>query len=148
MATSIHDPAPHGMTVLVADDDDVTRGLLRQLLRICHMNVIGEARNGKQALESFRRLRPQIVCLDVQMPEMNGLEVLAAIRSESANTPDAPEPIVIMITGSATSEVVKGAIAARTDGIIAKPFSAAKIAEEINRCAARLARKKAAAAAS
>ncbi len=125
-----------GMTVVVADDDDVTRGLLRQLLRQCHLQVIGEARDGKQALEIFRKLKPQIMFLDVQMPEMNGLETLAAIRTEDSDA------IVIIITGSATSAVVKSAIDARADGIIAKPFSAAKILKEINRCLTRTTQKK------
>lgn len=128
------------MTVLIADDDDVTRGLLRQVLRQCQLQVVGEARDGKEALDGFRKHKPNILCLDVQMPEMNGLEALTAIRAEHASA------IVIMITGSTTAEVIKGAIAAGADGIIAKPFSAAKILGEVTRCITRAEQKKASAA--
>ena len=128
------------MTVLIADDDDVTRGLLRQVLRQCQLHVVGEARDGKEALDAFRKHKPNILCLDVQMPEMNGLEALTAIRAEH------PDAIVIMITGSTTSEVIKGAIAAGADGIIAKPFSAAKILAEVTRCITRAEQKKTGAA--
>ncbi len=132
MATSFEDASLKGLRVLVADDDDVTRVLLKQLLRMCHLNVVGDAKDGKAALESFRRLRPQVTCLDVQMPEMTGLEVLTAIRAEPP-TAGEPPPVVIMITGTTTAAIVKSAIAAGADGIIAKPFSVAKIFEQINR---------------
>lgn len=124
------------MTVLIADDDDVTRGLLRQVLRQCQLHVVGEARDGKEALDAFRKLKPSIVCLDVQMPEMTGLEALTVIRAE------VPSTIIIMITGTTTAEVIKGAIAGGADGIIAKPFSAAKILAELTRCLTRAEQKK------
>ena len=143
MVNTFEDSSLKGIKVVVADDDDVTRTLLRQLLRMCHLNVIGDARDGKSALEAFRRLRPRVICLDVQMPEMSGLDVLSAIRAEPPA--EGPPPVVIMITGTTTAAVVKSAIAAGADGIIAKPFSAGKIFEEINRCIQRTNEKKPAA---
>ena len=58
-----------------------------------HLTIVGEAQNGMQALEMIRRLRPEVVVLDVEMPEMTGLEVLEALKSEALNC------TIIMFTG-------------------------------------------------
>ncbi|MBC7983269.1 MAG: response regulator [Candidatus Obscuribacterales bacterium] len=134
--TQLQDSEIKGMTVLIADDDDAMRSVLDEVLRACELQVVGQARDGKEAVDRYRKLRPKIVCLDMEMPEMNGVEALTEIRSESDDV------IILLITGSATSAVVKSAIAARVDGIIAKPFSAARVRAEITRCVIRAAQKK------
>ena len=118
-------------TVVVADDDDVTRNLLRTVLRAAGLRVIGEGNDGTQALNQYQKLKPEIVCLDIEMPGMTGLEVLAKIRETDAET------IVLMITGAATGDNVRSAIAARANGIIVKPFNTAKILAEIERAITR-----------
>jgi two-component system, chemotaxis family, chemotaxis protein CheY len=118
-------------TVILADDDDVTRYLLRGLLRASGLRVVGEASDGAQALDMVRKLKPEIVCLDIEMPEMNGLEVLAKIREESVPA------IVLMITAATSGDNVRSAIAGHADGIIAKPFNTAKIVGELERAIAR-----------
>jgi two-component system, chemotaxis family, chemotaxis protein CheY len=118
-------------TVILADDDDVTRYLLRGLLRSSGLRVVGEAADGTHALEMVRKLKPEIVCLDIEMPEMSGLEVLAKIREENTSA------IVLMITAATTGDNVRSAIAGNADGIIAKPFNTAKIVGELERAIAR-----------
>ena len=118
-------------TVVIADDDEVTRSLLRGLLRTAGLNVVGEAADGARALDMIRKKKPQIICLDIEMPEMSGLEVLAKIREETAPA------IVLMITAATTGENVRSAIAGHADGIIAKPFNTAKIIGELERAIAR-----------
>jgi two-component system chemotaxis response regulator CheY len=115
------------LRVVIADDDDVTREMLRGLLRGTGFSVIGEASDGAQALALYKKQKPQILCLDIEMPVMNGLEVLKAIRQEDTQT------IILMITAAATGENVHAAIAAKASGIIVKPFNTAKIVNAMER---------------
>jgi CheY-like chemotaxis protein len=122
---------PTGKSVLVADDDAVTRSLLSGILRRMGFNVVAEVRDGQKAMTAFERHKPGIVCLDIEMPGLSGFEVLAKIREASS------EVIVLLITAATTESNVRSAIEGKADGVIAKPFSAATIAREIARAAAR-----------
>jgi two-component system chemotaxis response regulator CheY len=117
-------------SVVIADDDDITREMLRGVLRAAGLSVVGEASDGARAIDIYRKLKPEIVCLDINMPVMDGMEALKKIRETDADT------IVLMITALATGDNVRGAIAARANGIIAKPFNTAKIVVEIERAMA------------
>jgi two-component system chemotaxis response regulator CheY len=118
-------------TALIADDDDVTRQLLRGILRSSGINVLGEAGDGARALALYQQLKPEVVCLDIDMPELNGLEVLKKIREIT------PAVIVLIITGFTTGDNVRDAISAGANGIIAKPFNTAKIVAQLERALAR-----------
>jgi len=118
-------------SVVIADDDDITREMLRGLLRAAGFHVIGEASDGARALDMYQKLKPQILCLDIEMPTMNGIETLKAVRKADTKT------IVIMITGAATGDNVRAAIAEKASGIIVKPFNTAKIITEIERAIVR-----------
>lgn len=120
-----------GMTVVIADDDDVTRGLLRGLLRSIGMQVLDEARDGVQALSSFQKHKPEILCLDIDMPELDGIAVLGKVRELNNDV------IVLMISAATTAGNVQQVMGARADGFIAKPFSTAKITREVERAVAR-----------
>lgn len=73
--------------VLVVDDSAVMRSLLRMTLAGCpEVEIIGVAADGMQGLESIERLKPDLVLLDIEMPRMNGLEVLAAMRERNLST--------------------------------------------------------------
>lgn len=114
-------------TVLIADDDDVTRGLLRSLLRVSGLQVIAECANGERALAEYRRLRPEIVCLDIDMPGVDGLAALSQIRGLSSET------VIIMISGETSEGNTRKAIEAKADGVIAKPFTTARVTGAIER---------------
>src|SRR5262245_3064262 len=122
-------------SVVVADDDDITRTLLRNLLRTAGLRVVGEAADGARAFDAIQTLKPEIVCLDIEMPELNGLEDLTKIRESNIDA------IVLMITAATSGENVRSAIAGRADGIIAKPFNTSKIIGEMERAIARSAKK-------
>lgn len=113
--------------VLIVDDNDLMRTLLRGILRNENCQVIGDARNGIIALEFIERNKPDIVFLDVMMPEMDGLEALLAIRKQH------PEIIVIMITGNPSVDNVKESIEGGAQGFIVKPFNSAKVLETMHR---------------
>jgi CheY-like chemotaxis protein len=118
-------------TVLIADDDDTARNLLKNVLTSSGMNVIAEVADGKQALSEAKRLLPEVVCLDIDMPLMSGLDVLARLRVDNSKL------IALIITASPTAQNVREAIQVKADGVIAKPFNQQKIRSEIERAAAR-----------
>ena len=114
-------------SVLIVDDNDLMRTLLRGILRGETFQVTSEAKNGVLALESIEKSKPDIVFLDVMMPEMDGLETLQAIKAKH------PEIIVIMITGNPSAENVKESIQGGAGGFIIKPFNSAKVMETLAR---------------
>ena len=69
-------------TVLIVDDHAGFRSLARRLLDAAGFEVVGEAEDGASALESARRLRPAIVLLDVQLPDLDGFEVARRLADE------------------------------------------------------------------
>jgi len=125
-------PRSRRTTVLIVDDNDIMRTLLRGILRGDDYEIVGEARNGAAAVEMAERLKPHIVCMDVLMPEMDGLEALAEIRAAS------PTINVVMVTGNASPENVQEAIANGAAGFIVKPFNAAKVLDTLSRVRASL----------
>ena len=113
--------------VLIVDDNDLMRTLLRTILRGDQYEFIGEARNGVEALELAERLRPDIICLDILMPKIGGLEALQTIRSMH------PEIVVVMVTGSPSVDNVREAIQGGASGFIIKPFNAGKVLDTVSR---------------
>lgn len=107
--------------IVIVDDNDMTRTLLRGLLVSEGYLVVGEANNGEQGFEVVTRARPDLVCLDVNMPRVDGLTALKQIRET------APDQVVVMVTGHAERETVQEAIAAGAAGFIVKPFNSAKV---------------------
>ena len=117
-------------SVLIVDDNDLMRAILRSILRGDKYDVIGEGRTGNAAIELAERLKPAIVCLDVVMPEKDGLEALREIKAAQ------PETQVVMITANASAEPVQEAIASGATGFIIKPFNAARVLDTLEHVAA------------
>jgi two-component system chemotaxis response regulator CheY len=117
-------PAP---TVLIVDDNDMMRTLLRGILRNENYTIVGEARNGVAAVEMATRLRPKLVCLDLNMPEMDGMTALAHIKTSL------PDTQVVMITSSSHADDVREAVNRGAAGFIVKPFNAAKVLDTLER---------------
>ena len=114
------------LNVLIVDDNDMMRSLLRGILRNGGHNVIGEASNAPTAIEMANRLKPDIVCLDIVMPgEMDGLEALVEIKKDRSQTQ------VVMITGNADQDAVQEAINNGASGFIVKPFNAARVLDTL-----------------
>jgi two-component system chemotaxis response regulator CheY len=115
------------LTIMIVDDNDMMRTLLRGIVRSGGHEVIGEASNGTTAVEMAERLKPDVVCLDVIMPGKDGLEALTEIK---ANRPDTT---VVMITGNADPDTVQEAIMNGASGFIVKPFNAARILDTLSK---------------
>jgi two-component system chemotaxis response regulator CheY len=106
---------------VIADDSLTLRRLLRVILEDCGVAVVAEARDGRQAIDMVREHKPDLLCLDVEMPVMDGIAALAHIRAI------APELPVMMITGRADRETVQGAAKMGARGYIVKPYHRDKV---------------------
>ena len=104
--------------VLIADDHAVVRtGLAALLATESDFSVVGQARNGEEAVREARRLRPDIVLMDLVMPHMGGVEATAAILATC------PDTRVVILTTYGTSTDLKAAMEAGASGAIAKTAS-------------------------
>src|SRR5438105_2724158 len=104
--------------VLVADDHALFREGLRVLLpQWANVEIVGEAADGEVALEMARRLRPDVVLLDDDMPKLSGLDVLAALRD------GAPEIRIIVLTGLRDAQRAMVLLEAGVDGYLPKVVS-------------------------
>ena len=74
-------------TVLIVDDHETFRSFARELLESEGFEVIGEAEDGTSGVEAVESLRPDLVVLDVQLPDLSGFEVLQRLRSDGVDTP-------------------------------------------------------------
>ena len=112
--------------ILIVDDNAVVRTTLKSLIRHdSQFVVIGEADSGQAALAAIKHADPDLVCLDVLMPGMDGIALLERIRKEHERIK------VVMITGDATADVVKKALALGARGFVIKPFSSTKVLSAI-----------------
>ena len=105
------------MRVLVADDHSLFRDGIVSLLEAAGIEVVGQVGDGREALAETRRLNPDVVLLDISMPEMNGLEALRHLREES------PDVHVVMLTVSDDDADLLEAIQAGASGYLLKSLS-------------------------
>ncbi|MFD7417968.1 response regulator [Kitasatospora purpeofusca] len=132
------DPAGAPVTVLIADDDAVTRSGLRTLLSVQPgIAVIGEAADGVEAVEEARRLRPDVVLMDVRMPRRNGIEATRQLLSGPADEAgSAGPPKVVVITTFENDDYVTAALGAGASGFVLKRLPVRQIAEAVRVVAA------------
>jgi DNA-binding NarL/FixJ family response regulator len=101
--------------ILVADDHAVVRGGLKVLLKSQHwIEVCGEVSNGRNAVEFVQKNKPDLVILDLTMPEMGGFEAIPAIRQAS------PETEVLILTVHCSEEIAQGAMQLGARGYVVK----------------------------
>src|SRR5215218_1023427 len=101
------------MRVLIADDHGLFRDGMRSLLEARGIDVVGEARNGREAVDLALQLRPEIVLMDLTMPQMGGLEATRLLSAQ------APEIRVIVVTASDDEDLFE-AIKSGAQGYIFK----------------------------
>ena len=115
------------MRVLIVDDNVHVRGGLRQLLDFQeHIEVVGECADGRQAVDEVNRLIPDVVVMDMRMPEMTGAEATAAIKL------DHPDVKVLALTAFGEMELVSEMVKAGADGYLLKGGSADELLRSLD----------------
>jgi DNA-binding NarL/FixJ family response regulator len=104
--------------ILIADDHALFRDGLRSLLQAQGHEVVGEARNGREAIELARTLNPELVLMDISMPELDGIAATRAIIAEMPGTK------VVILTSSEQNETLFDAIKAGAQGYLLKNLEA------------------------
>jgi DNA-binding NarL/FixJ family response regulator len=115
------------MRVLLADDHALFRAGLASLLKAWGLQVVGQASNGGEAIEKARQLHPDLVFMDINMPNLNGLEATRAIKAEL------PETKVIMLTVSDDEQDLFEAIKSGAEGYLLKDMREEEFAELVSR---------------
>jgi DNA-binding NarL/FixJ family response regulator len=114
------------MRVLVVDDHSLFRDGIVSLLGATGFTVVGQAGDGKMAVSEALRLRPELVLLDIHMPELTGLEALKQIKAQL------PETRVVMLTVSEDEETLVEAIKNGADGYLLKHLSGTEFIEMLD----------------
>jgi DNA-binding NarL/FixJ family response regulator len=112
--------------VLIADDRPIFRAGVQGMLRdFPEIDIVGEAMTGRQAVERTRRLKPDVVLMDLNMPEMGGIAATRAIKEED------PDRVVLALTVSEAEEDIVEMVAAGASGYVLKDVDPASLARSI-----------------
>ncbi len=103
-------------TVLIVDDAEFMRESLKMILKDADYDVVGEAANGKEAVELFDELRPDLVTMDITMPVMNGIDATKGIMEIDSKAK------VVVISALGQEAYIKSAILSGAKNFIVKPF--------------------------
>lgn len=113
--------------VLIVDDSAFMRMVIKTLLLKNGFEEIEEAQNGIEALQNYKELKPDIVTMDITMPEMNGLEALKSIKEFDSDAK------VVMISSVGQEEMVTKAMMYGAKSFIMKPFKEDQVINTLNR---------------
>jgi two-component system chemotaxis response regulator CheY len=113
----------HKITTLIAEDVELMRRLLRISLLSMNCEILAELPDGESVMEAVKKDRPDVVFLDINLPRMNGLDVLQQLKTYD------PEQFVVMVSAHNTTDNIKLSIERGADGFLVKPFTNLKISE-------------------
>ncbi len=116
-----------GSTVLIADDAEFMRVMLREIVCEMGLSVVGEAGDGEQAVKLYRESRPDLVAMDITMPRLDGVAALKAILAED------PNATVVMISALGQKQKVLEAIQCGARDFLVKPFDPDRVRETLGR---------------
>jgi two-component system, chemotaxis family, chemotaxis protein CheY len=116
-----------GNRILVVDDAAFMRMMIKDILTKNGFEVVGEGADGSQAVDKFQELRPDLVTLDITMPDVDGIEALKQIRGID------PSARVIMCSAMGQQAMVIDAIQAGAKDFIVKPFQADRVIEAVKK---------------
>ncbi len=114
-------------TVLVCDDAVFMRTMISDILTQAGFDVVGEAESGTQAVEKYRALKPDLVTMDIIMPDMGGIEAVRAITEFD------PQARVLMCSAMGQQALVAEAIEAGAKDFVVKPFQPSRVLEAVQR---------------
>ncbi len=111
--------------VLIVDDEEIPRRLISQIVASAGYEVCGEATNGIEAIEMYNLHKPDIVTMDVQMPQMNGTAAIKKVKQID------PEAVVVMMTSVAEKDTVLEILKSGAKGYIVKPVQRKLVLEKL-----------------
>lgn len=114
-------------SVLVVDDAAFMRMMIKDILVKNQFNVVGEAANGQEAVDMYEELKPDLVTMDITMPEKDGITALKEIKSRHSDAN------IIMCSAMGQQSMVIDAIQAGAKDFIVKPFQADRVMEAIQK---------------
>lgn len=115
------------MNILIVDDSAFIRSVLSKYVISYGFNIIGEAKDGKDAVQKYKMLKPDIVTMDITMPEMDGIEAVKGILQIN------PAAKIIICSALGHEAKVLKAIKAGAKSFLVKPVTAERLIEEINK---------------
>ncbi len=115
-------------SVMIVDDSRTSRRVLKDIIEKAGYKIAGEAINGKEAVELYDRLMPDIVTMDITMPELDGLEALKQIKKNH------PEAVVVMVTAAGQKDKMMEAVKEGAAEFVAKPFVEETVLEALAHC--------------
>jgi two-component system chemotaxis response regulator CheY len=113
---------------MIVDDAAFMRLNLRNILKD-EYDIVGEAKNGKEAVEMYQELKPDIVTMDITMPVMDGLEAIRAIKDID------PDAQIIVCSAMGQQKMIIEAIEAGAKDFIVKPFKEGRVIEAVRKLA-------------
>lgn len=116
-----------GKSILIVDDAAFMRMMLKDILTKNGYEVVGEAENGAKAVEKYKEVTPDLVTMDITMPEMDGIAALKNIRMEDSNAK------VVMCSAMGQQSMVIEAIQAGARDFIVKPFQPDRVLEAVKK---------------
>ena len=115
------------MTAVIADDSNILRFTIKEMLKNCGVTNVHEATNGEDAVNLYKKYKPDFITLDVSMDKLDGFEALKLIMEYD------PGAKVIMISSISQDIIVKSAIQIGANDYIVKPFSQDQITRAVGR---------------
>ena len=116
-----------GKNILICDDAAFMRMMIKDILTKNGYNVVGEAENGAIAVDKYAELKPDLVLMDITMPEMDGIQALKSIKAADAGAS------VIMCSAMGQQAMVIESIQAGAKDFIVKPFQADRVLEAVKK---------------
>lgn len=113
--------------VLIADDANFMRMMIKNIITKYGYEIVGEAVNGNDAIQKYKELQPDIVTMDITMPECNGIDAVKEIKKSF------PDAKIIMVSAMGQQSMVMDAIQAGAKDFIVKPFNDEKILESFQK---------------
>jgi len=113
--------------ILICDDAAFMRMMIKDILSKNGYNVVGEAENGARAVEKYAELKPDLVLMDITMPEMDGIQALKKIKEGDSSA------LVIMCSAMGQQAMVIESIQAGAKDFIVKPFQADRVIEAVKK---------------
>lgn len=113
------------MKLLIVDDSNIMRRAIEKYLQVFDLDVVGAAPNGQVALKLFKEHQPDLVTMDITMPELDGISCLQEMLQIK------PETRIIIVTALSDPDTGIKAVKSGARGYLTKPFTAEQIREEI-----------------